>query len=137
MKEIHLWEFVLAHISKNKPVMLAVVADHRKGSPGKRGFKMAVTENGGWAGSVGGGIMEYGYIKECRKFLKRNTFTNFAETVYHNKKKDVKNSGLICSGSQTNILIKLKKKDSGCVRNIIEAMKKNSQGIMKFDRKSH
>lgn len=135
MKEIQIWEFIKSHLNNNNQVILAVVLDHKKGSPGKQGFKMAVSSDGETAGSIGGGIMEYKIIEKCREYLKKDIIFNRLETVFHNKKKDVKNSGLICSGSQTNFTFSLKKKDIKNVSKILNALKKRKPGKMIFTRK--
>ena len=128
MKEIQIWEFIKSHLNKNEKVILTVVLDHKKGSPGKQGFKMAVSSNGDTSGSIGGGIMEYKKIGECKEYLKKNINVSKIETVYHNKKKDVINSGLICSGSQTNFIFSIQKKDVKNVNRILNALKNRTPG---------
>lgn len=128
MKEIQIWEFIKSHLNKNEKIILTVVLDHKRGSPGKQGFKMAVSSDGKTAGSIGGGIMEYKKIGECKEYLKKNINVSKIETVYHNKKKDVINSGLICSGSQTNFIFSLLKKDIINVSKIFNALRNRTPG---------
>lgn len=132
MKEIHLWNFIYSELIKNNSVYLAVVADHKKGSPGKQGFKMAVSSNGDMTGSIGGGVMEYDILKKCRNAFKKNIILNEIETVHHKKLKNLKSSGLICSGSQTNFIITLSKSDLPEVKKILTAFKKKTQSIIEF-----
>ncbi len=132
MKEIHLWEIILSHLKNNNSVILTVVVEHKKGSPGKRGFKMAVSSNGESYGSVGGGIMEYNIISECKDLFQNNERISRLKTLYHNQKKKSDNSGLICSGSQTNFSLSLQRKDLKTVREIVQAVEKNNRGIIKF-----
>ena len=132
MKEIHLWNFIYSELIKNNSVYLAVVADHKKGSPGKQGFKMAVSSNGDMTGSIGGGVMEYDILKKCRNAFKENIILNEIETVHHKKLKNLKSSGLICSGSQTNFIITLSKSDLPEVKKILTAFKKKTQSIIEF-----
>ncbi|HMQ67575.1 MAG TPA: XdhC family protein, partial [Ignavibacteria bacterium] len=80
MKEIHLWNFVYSELKKSNSVILAVVVDHKKGSPGKQGFKMAVSSNGEMAGSIGGGVMEYDFLKKCETAFKEKKELNKIET---------------------------------------------------------
>ncbi len=47
---------------------------------------MAVASNGDFAGSIGGGIMEFNIIKNCRQLLKKDIKVNKLETLYHNRK---------------------------------------------------
>lgn len=135
MKEIHLWNFIHSNLKKNIPVILVAVVDHTKGSPGKRGFKMAVSSIGDSAGSVGGGVMEYNIIKSCRRLLEKGSSVNKLETLYHNKKSSVKQSGLICAGSQTNFTISLTKKDIKSVKKILNAVKDQTSGKIIFSNK--
>jgi xanthine dehydrogenase accessory factor len=133
MKEIHIWEFILSQFKKNNSVILTVVVDHRKGSPGKQGFKMAVSSNGDVTGSIGGGIMEYKIISNYKKLLKKNIPINKLETLYHNKNRNVINSGLICSGSQTNYSVSLKKKDIKIIKDIKTAVNDQKEGRILID----
>jgi len=135
MKEIHIWEFIRSHLIKNNKVILTAVLDHKKGSPGKQGFKMAVSSDGETAGSIGGGIMEYKITEECKEYLRKDLIVNRLETVYHNRKKNVKNSGLICSGSQTNFIFSIQKKDIKNVNKILNALKNRKPGKMIFTSK--
>lgn len=135
MKEIYLWEFILSHLKHNNSVILTAVVDHKKGSPGKRGFKMAVSSNGESYGSVGGGIMEYNILCECKVLLKNNQRISKLKTLFHNQKKDTDRSGLICSGSQTNFSISLNRKDLKTVSEIVQAVVNNKRGIIKFSNK--
>lgn len=133
MKEILIWEFIESHLKDNNSLILTVVADHKKGSPGKQGFKMAVTSNGDTAGSIGGGIMEFNIINECRKLLKKNIPVCELKTLYHNTGKIADRSGLICSGSQTNLTISINKKDIKTIKVICNALRENKKGIIIFN----
>ncbi len=135
MKEIQIWEFIRSQLIKNNKVILTVVLDHKKGSPGKQGFKMAISSDGKTAGSIGGGIMEYKITEECKEYFKKDLIVNRLETVYHNRKKDVKNSGLICSGSQTNFIFNIQKKDIKNVNKILTSLRNFKPGKMIITRK--
>lgn len=129
MKEIHIWNFIYDHISKNEDVILVAVVSHGKGSPGKTGFKMALSKRGNSVGSIGGGIMEYNILKNNLSLLKRNVNVREIETLYHNKASGTKHqSGLICAGSQTNFTITLTKKNSVVVSKIIKSLKEQTPG---------
>lgn len=130
MKEILLWKFIESNLKENNSLILTVVADHKKGSPGKQGFKMAVSSNGDTAGSIGGGIMEYNIINECQKLLKKNISLSELKTLYHNNRRNTESSGLICSGSQTNISLSIKKKDLKTIKDIRHAFSENRKGII-------
>ena len=59
---MNIWNFITERLNKSERVVLMVVIDSQGSSPGRKGFKMAVTENGELNGSVGGGLMEYNLV---------------------------------------------------------------------------
>lgn len=136
MKDIHFWKFIHTQIKKGRPVALTTVIENEKGSPGKQGFKMAVSGNKEVMGSIGGGIMEFNHINDVIRFLEsgeRDTEIK-PEKLYHNKRTSVKRSGLICAGSQTNVTVMLNKKDLPVIERIITAAVKKSAGLLVIDR---
>lgn len=140
MKDLNLWKFIHSELKKKKSIILFTVADHKKGSPGKTGFKMAVSSEGNFIGSVGGGVMEYNLLKSCEKLFQSKKKINTAEKYFHHKGKlSGKNilpeieSGLICSGSQiisTNILMQ---KDLSSVKKIISSYRLGKNLILSLD----
>ncbi len=58
MKGTDLWNFIHKTISSDKKVVLLTVAESSNSSPGRQGFKMAVSEDAEMIGTIGGGIME-------------------------------------------------------------------------------
>ena len=63
MNEVKLWKFILKTISFDKKAVLLVVAESSNSSPGRQGFKMAVSEDAETVGTIGGGIMEKDMIE--------------------------------------------------------------------------
>ncbi|MEO6696125.1 MAG: XdhC family protein [Ignavibacteria bacterium] len=135
MKELHLWNFILQQLDLNNSIILTTVVHHEKGSPGKEGFKMAVSSAGNVLGSVGGGVMEYNIIKDSKSLLKKNIHINKIGTLHHNNKPASNKSGLICAGSQTNFTISLSGKDIKTVKNILETIRSNIPGKLIFSNK--
>ncbi|MFZ1321800.1 MAG: XdhC family protein [Ignavibacteria bacterium] len=140
MKDLSLWKFIQSELNKNNKVILFTVVHHEKGSPGKTGFKMTVSSNGSFTGSVGGGVMEYKLLKSCDKLFQSGKKINIVEEYFHYKgklpgKKNLleKESGLICSGSQiisTNILTQ---KDLSAIRKIISAYRLGKNIMFSLD----
>ncbi len=97
------WAKLTQKLSENQKVFLALVAHHTKGSPGTTGAKLWVSETGEICGTIGGGIMEQQLIDRAKKILKQEAFTPEIETLYHRTSGFGKKSGMICSGSQTNL----------------------------------
>ena len=99
----HFWDTLLQYLKANQKVFLALVAHHSPGSPGTTGAKLGISETGEIFGTIGGGIMEYQLIERAKKLLTEAEFQPEIQTLYHRATGDGKKSGLICSGSQTNI----------------------------------
>ncbi|MDA3929099.1 MAG: XdhC family protein [Prolixibacteraceae bacterium] len=96
-----LWSFILSKLHDKKRIILMVVIDNQGSSPGRRGFKMAVSENGSLFGSIGGGLMEYRLVELARKELKQNSKRIFLMHQEHLPDAGGEKSGMICSGNQS------------------------------------
>ncbi|HAY33440.1 MAG TPA: XdhC family protein [Ignavibacteria bacterium] len=128
MSHLQIWNFIFRELSENKNVILYSVVRHTKGSPGKTGFRMAVSENGNQTGSVGGGIMEFELIKNSRVIFQTGKTVNSVENLIHHRGRSVsitdlpvRESGLICSGSQTVTANFISDKDLHTVQKIIKS----------------
>ena len=76
-----------------------VVIESNGSSPGRMGFKMAVSEDKELSGSVGGGAMEYSLVEVSKKLF--NNFSHpFLIEKEHGSDDTKKSSGMLCSGSQ-------------------------------------
>ncbi len=114
----NIYDNIIDNLSKSVEVVLVVVVKSSGSSPGKAGFKMAVSENGDVFGSLGGGVMEFNVIKECRQILEKNKDTIFIKKQEHKSTGGDTSSGLICSGIQWNAYYPLSKKDLDIFLNI-------------------
>ena len=135
MKDQQFWEFISTKIKKNKSVILMIVVNHEKGSPGKEGFKMAVSSDGEMVGSIGGGIMETGIVNKAKDWLKTKQRIHEIEKLFHRRQVSLKRSGLICSGTQTNVYTSLNKKDISLIENISKIISSRSKGVLKITEK--
>lgn len=128
-KELQLWEFIAARLSKAENVMLLVVAESSGSSPGRRGYKMAIGADGELFGSVGGGVMEVNLVEKSRGILRdagteRRGVAETSSLSEQVHRKDVRNSsGMICSGQQTVIFKLLLPTDAMTVTMIIDALR--------------
>lgn len=86
--------------------MFLVVAESSGSSPGRAGYKMAVTADGELCGSIGGGVMEVNLVERSREILSgppdcpARPF--LIDQVHRTNSPDA--SGMICSGYQSVIL---------------------------------
>lgn len=88
-----------------------IVTDSSGSSPGRRGFKMAVANNGEMYGSIGGGIMEHKLVEMCLNDLVIGPFGPFIKRQVHRSDIPSDRSGMICSGEQTIAFYSLARKD--------------------------
>jgi len=111
-KELEFWRFIADRLEKGQRVMLLVVATSSGSSPGRPGYKMAVTEDGELLGSIGGGVMEVNLVEQSRAILgtqeplpasrpSGEIEATLREQVHRKNAPD--SSGMICSGKQTVI----------------------------------
>ncbi|HHL57475.1 MAG TPA: XdhC/CoxI family protein [Bacteroidetes bacterium] len=93
------WDFILAKLKNDTRLVLLVVIDSFGSSPGRKGFKMVVTEDGDLQGSVGGGVMEYRLVEQARRLF-GTPRKPFIRRQDHHAENTEDSSGLVCSGSQ-------------------------------------
>ena len=124
--KMDVWEFIDDRLSANVNVMLLYVLDSEGSSPGRKGFKMAVTADGDLCGTIGGGIMEFKLVEKARSLLHSGVKDISLIEQFHDKTHDKNQSGMICSGSQQNVLIPLHSSNAKeTIRQIVEAQKQN------------
>ncbi|EDY83651.1 hypothetical protein VDG1235_3278 [Verrucomicrobiia bacterium DG1235] len=104
---ITFWKALDSEFDAGRPVFLAFVAKCSKGSPGTPQARLLVRQDGSQLGTIGGGVMEKRLIDFAVEALRR---PDAAITLQHlsHQKNATKPSGLICGGSQSNILLTLK-----------------------------
>ena len=121
-KEFELWQFIRERLAKNERVMLLVVAESSGSSPGRQGYKMAISADGQMIGSIGGGVMEVNLVEESRRLLSVPPAVagGFRQQVH--RKNDPHSSGMICSGKQTVVFFLLSAKHLIAVSAIAESI---------------
>ena len=87
-------------LQSEKRLVLMVVIANEGSSPGRKGFKMAVTKDEMF-GTIGGGIMEHKLVEYAQSLLDKPTFQPFIKHQIHDKSAPKDQSGMICSGQQT------------------------------------
>jgi xanthine dehydrogenase accessory factor len=125
------WEFINDKLTVNINVMLLWVLESEGSSPGRKGFKMAVSADGDLYGTIGGGIMEHKLVERARSLLVTNSKEISIVKQFHDKTHNKNQSGMICSGSQLNALIPLNLSDARKnIRTIAEASLNNKNKII-------
>ncbi len=128
------WTRVLHLLEDGQRVFLALVADNTRHSPGTQGARLLVSEKGETAGTIGGGIMELRLLEEARQVLRQADFPPQIRTLHHRKTGPGEKSGMICAGSQTNLLLVcLPSRDSKAVRQMVELLNGGQAGTLIID----
>jgi len=133
MKEIDLWKFIDKKISADSKIILMIVADSSQSSPGRPGFKMAVSSDGDLAGTIGGGIMEHNLVEECRSYLGNNEKISLVKKLFHNKTAHGEKSGLICGGTQTILLKSMTNDNRNFISGLLESYNNLKGGTLLID----
>ena len=128
------WVTILQKLSENQKVFLALVAHHTKGSPGTTGAKLWVAGTGETYGTIGGGIMENKLIDRAKKILTREDFKPEIQTLYHRTSGFGEKSGMICSGSQTNLYYLCQpSRDTEAIAKVVSFIERDISGSLLID----
>lgn len=87
-------------LQEEERLVLLVVVANEGSSPGRKGFKMIVSQQQIY-GTIGGGIMEHKLVEYAEKLLEGPRFEPFIKHQIHDKSAPKDQSGMICSGQQT------------------------------------
>lgn len=124
-----IWHHILEKLQENKLVYLLTVIQNSGSYPGRKGFKMIVSEDGFIFGSVGGGVMEFSLVEEAKRLLQEDKPSLFIKKQIH--KGNIKDgSGMICSGEQTVAFYPLNKNDISVIEDVINCMKNGKKGTI-------
>ena len=127
MKGTDLWNFIHKTIISDKKIVLLTVAESSNSSPGRQGFKMAVSDDVEMIGTIGGGIMEKDMIEYSLDLLFGNE-TKTIKRLHHTDKTKYEKSGLICGGYQIIIFSVIDKSHTGLIEKIISLSKEKQNG---------
>lgn len=128
--ELHLWRFMAKHLKTRQPVMLLIVAESKGSSPGRQGFKMAVTSSGELCGSIGGGIMEVKLVELAKTRLQAQQTGTLVKKQFHHKDSPRHQSGMICSGEQTVIFFPLQAQHLKLAHAMLRCLKNHRQAVL-------
>lgn len=105
-------------LQQEQRLILMVVIANEGSSPGRKGFKMAVSKNKMF-GTIGGGIMEHKLVEYARNLLNQTSFRPFIKHQIHDKAAPTDQSGMICSGQQTIAFYDLNTDDQAIIDAIL------------------
>jgi len=133
MNDIKFWKYIENKLMENHSIILLIVVNSSKSSPGRAGFKMAISDDKTIMGTIGGGIMEFDIINEVNKLLDKNELVGFFRKLVHSKTGDGDKSGLICGGIQTIVFKSLLKSDLPIIKSILQSIKLQTSGLLQID----
>ena len=121
------WQHLLSKLRDNHNVYLLTVIANIGSSPGRKGFKMLVAEDGYIFGSIGGGVMEFSLVEEAKGLLKSNDLKIFLKKQIH-RGSEQNGSGMICSGEQTVVFHPLDIRHISIIEAVLDCLRNNTQG---------
>lgn len=126
-----IWSFSLSCLEAGHRLMLIVVVEVKGSSPGKKGFKMAVSSDGQLFGSIGGGVMEYNMVELARRLLADGHDELFFKRQVHSPDAGSESSGLICAGEQMHAFVPvMNDREADIVRTILRIREAGNSCIM-------
>ena len=121
------WQHLLTKLQQEQQsVYLLTVIENSGSSPGRKGFKMLVAQDGFIFGSIGGGIMEFTLVEEIKELLTLKELPIFFRKQLHQGNGKDK-SGMICSGEQTVIFHPLNSAHILLIETILNCLQNNQQ----------
>lgn len=132
VKSKQVWKFIAGSLRSGNAAALIVVVESTGASPGKAGFKMAVAADGTRVGTIGGGVMEMNLVERAANALRSNETQPVVKRVFHSRETKHEQSGLICSGSQTNLLLIVTPADISTIEKINLTYNTQLSGLLKI-----
>lgn len=120
-KALNTWSFIDQKLQNQVPCYLMVIAESKGSSPGRKGFKMAVSADGELTGSIGGGSMEHSLVERCKRMLAEGNQSIFLKKETHHGNA-ASPSGMICSGNQTVAFFPMGVDQLALVQNVLAAI---------------
>ena len=129
---MELWKFAQAHLEAGQRVAVIIIIENKGSSPGKKGFKMFIAEDGTMSGSIGGGTAEYKMVELAKKSLIDKKNISFIKRLVHDADAEEDKSGMICTGEQTQAFAFIDKSHLPMVNQIIECQEEGEKGILRL-----
>jgi xanthine dehydrogenase accessory factor len=120
-RDLPAWTLATAALRAGQPAALLCVLRSEGSSPGRQGFKMAVTAEA-VAGTIGGGIMEHKWIELARQRLHEGDYSPLLRPQIHRREAPADRSGMMCAGEQEVLLWPLRLEDLSTVAAIEQTL---------------
>ncbi|RYY19367.1 MAG: XdhC family protein [Cytophagaceae bacterium] len=126
-RDLPAWTLAADTLRAGQSAALLCVVRSEGSSPGRQGFKMAVTAEV-VAGSIGGGIMEHKWVELARQRLREGDATPLLRPQIHRREAPADRSGMMCAGEQEVLLWLLLPEDLPVVAAIETALQQLGGG---------
>ena len=126
-RDLPAWILAADALRAGQPVALLCVVRSAGSSPGRQGFKMAVTL-GAVAGSIGGGVMEHKWVELARQRLQAGAAAPLLRPQVHRREAPAHRSGMMCAGEQELLLWPLGPADLPTLEAIVAACRALGHG---------
>ncbi len=128
---MNIWNFTENKLANGNSIYLLINIESNGSSPGRQGFGMAVCSDDRLYGSIGGGIMEYRLVGDCKVMLQGNQHKIFSKKQVH-KGSVTDGSGLMCSGEQTVAFIPMNSSDLANIKLITSCINNKETGLLQI-----
>jgi xanthine dehydrogenase accessory factor len=132
MKDKNVWQLIYDCLQKDTPVALLIVVESEGSTPGRVGFKMALTADGTSAGTIGGGTLEYKFLKKAQANLKNGDSVPVLQRQIHNPEATTNRSGMICGGMQTIVLYPCQKTELATLQHLVQSLENRERGTLQL-----
>ncbi|MCC6601274.1 MAG: XdhC family protein [Crocinitomicaceae bacterium] len=129
---MNFWKNLLLSLEARKLLCLLYVVDSEGSSPGRRGFRQFVTEDGVMYGSIGGGFMEQKLVELAKSLLEKNETLPFLSKQIHRTNISKNKSGMICSGEQTVAFYFLDQSSVPMIQTIVEMTRLETDSVLEL-----
>lgn len=129
---ISVWQFISDKHAASVRVILLYVLISEGSSPGRQGFKMAVSADGDFYGTIGGGIMEHKFVEMAKASLRGEASGSDVYRQVHDKSVAKNQSGMICSGEQTIFLYHVQQRDIPHIHALIASLNDHKNGRLQL-----
>lgn len=130
------WRRLLAALDAGEPALLAVVVEASDHSPGTTRARCFFASNHDFAGTIGGGVMEYQVKRRAEELFRDFPAEYFELTRLEHRREPSgrgQRSGLICSGEQTNLYLLCRpERDRAAVAELIARLESWSEGELRL-----
>jgi xanthine dehydrogenase accessory factor len=116
---MNFWKTLYTTLKNQQKLVLLVVVESLKSSPGRQGFKMFVAPDNTFRGTIGGGVMEFAFVEEAKALLQKGASATICLKRQIHRGTKPESSGMICSGEQTIAMITLDKQHLAVIENLM------------------